>query len=106
MAYIIGVVSREERARLVALGWDLEPPPAELIPEDMEVGEEVVQIYVDADIFDIVTDNGPWDRRWDMTNTVPCKFCGLQVPVMTAHRHDGAWVGDECCWTEQLRGTE
>ena len=37
--------------------------------------------------------------------TVQCKFCLNSVPVDTAHRHDGGWVG-ECCWDEKLRCTE
>lgn len=37
---------------------------------------------------------------------VDCKFCHLQVPVSTAHWHNGNWVGDECCWDERLRSTE
>jgi len=38
--------------------------------------------------------------------TVACKFCGKWVPAKTAHLHDGAWVGDECCWDERLRSSE
>lgn len=38
--------------------------------------------------------------------TVTCKFCGRQVSERTAHRHQDAWVGDECCWDERLRVTE
>lgn len=37
--------------------------------------------------------------------TVPCKFCGRQVPARTAHLHQQSWVG-ECCWDERLRVTE
>lgn len=37
---------------------------------------------------------------------VRCKFCGKPSPKATAHRHDGEWVGDECCWDERLRSTE
>ena len=39
-------------------------------------------------------------------NTVTCKFCHKPVDALTAHWHDGDWVGDACCWTEQLRTTE
>jgi hypothetical protein len=35
-----------------------------------------------------------------------CKFCGHHCRASTAHRHDGGWVGDECCWDERLRSTE
>ena len=37
---------------------------------------------------------------------VRCKFCNELVPKKTAHRHQGKWVGDECCWDERLRSTE
>ncbi|MCP9209557.1 hypothetical protein [Streptomyces cucumeris] len=37
---------------------------------------------------------------------VECKFCRNSVPAQTAHRHDGNWVGDECCWDDRLRMTE
>jgi hypothetical protein len=40
-----------------------------------------------------------------LIKTVPCKFCGREVPEKTAHLHEGAWVGDECCWDERLRTT-
>jgi hypothetical protein len=36
---------------------------------------------------------------------VRCQFCSKRVPVLTAHRHSGKWVG-ECCWEERLRVTE
>jgi hypothetical protein len=37
---------------------------------------------------------------------VRCKFCSQLVPTATAHRHDGGWVGDACCWDERLRSSE
>ena len=45
-------------------------------------------------------------RRRPPRRRVRCKFCGLLAPVATAHRHDGGWVGDDCCWDERLRSTE
>lgn len=38
--------------------------------------------------------------------TVVCKFCRILVPRATAHRHQGKWVGDKCCWDERLRISE
>jgi hypothetical protein len=38
-------------------------------------------------------------------NTVSCKFCHKPVDALTAHAHDGGWVGDEC-WDERLSTTE
>lgn len=37
---------------------------------------------------------------------VKCRFCGKYVRADTAHRHDGGYVGDECCWDERLSITE
>lgn len=42
----------------------------------------------------------------DAEETVKCRYCGEQVPVATAHQHDGDWIGDECCWDERLRSSE
>jgi hypothetical protein len=39
-------------------------------------------------------------------DTVQCKFCGADVLQAEAHRHQGEWVGDDCCWDERLRTTE
>ncbi|MGW1615671.1 hypothetical protein ACWCQZ_40730 [Streptomyces sp. NPDC002285] len=33
-------------------------------------------------------------------------FCRRDVMLANAHRHTGGWVGDTCCWDEQLRSTE
>jgi hypothetical protein len=37
---------------------------------------------------------------------VGCAVCHAVVPGLTAHRHDGGYIGDECCWDERLRATE
>lgn len=37
---------------------------------------------------------------------VRCALCGELVNKLTAHRHQGKWIGDECCWDERLRSTE
>lgn len=42
----------------------------------------------------------------DDEQTVMCKFCHQQVPMYSAHLHDGGYVGDECCWDERLRSSE
>jgi hypothetical protein len=51
-----------------------------------------------ADAFDLTVEI--------VRETVRCKLCERQVPQSTAHRHQGEWVGDECCWDERLRATE
>jgi len=37
---------------------------------------------------------------------VICSICHEKCRVRIAHRHQGQWIGDECCWTEQLRASE
>lgn len=37
---------------------------------------------------------------------VRCKLCKNLVPRETAHRHQGGWIGDDCCWDERLRSSE
>lgn len=37
--------------------------------------------------------------------TVKCVHCKRSVPAKTAHLHQGDWIGDECCWDEQLRSS-
>lgn len=38
--------------------------------------------------------------------TVRCRVCESNVPEVTAHLHQGQWIGDVCCWDEKLRGSE
>jgi hypothetical protein len=48
-------------------------------------------------------------EQMDISNRdypVTCKLCGKQTSGLTAHRHDGGYVGDDCCWDERLRTTE
>lgn len=46
-------------------------------------------------------------KSWNRTfPRVKCKFCGKQVPKRTAHRHDGKWIGNDCCWDDRLKTTE
>jgi hypothetical protein len=71
MAYIVGIVSKEEKAELEARGWDIDTASyynlvgsesRHLI--DMEGKEdtfEAVVIFVDSNLFDIMS--GPdWDK--------------------------------------------
>lgn len=45
---------------------------------------------------------------YDLTQieTTQCAHCGRFIPEITAHLHQGEWIGDVCCWTETLRGSE
>ena len=54
----------------------------------------------------ITVDEPERRTRKTRSKTVTCQFCGRQVPARTAHLHGGGWVGDECCWTDQLHGSE
>lgn len=37
---------------------------------------------------------------------VQCSLCRMVVDVHAAHLHQGAWIGDACCWDERLRTSE
>lgn len=39
-------------------------------------------------------------------NEVRCSLCRKWCNAETAHLHQDEWVGDECCWTEQLKASE
>jgi hypothetical protein len=38
---------------------------------------------------------GPLPKK--KSKKVHCKFCHVLVPLERARRHDGGWVGPECC---------
>jgi hypothetical protein len=63
MAYIIGILTTEERKTLEDRGWDIEKAPAEL--EDALLDHEaskMCMVWVDSDMFAIM--NGPdWDKE-------------------------------------------
>jgi hypothetical protein len=40
------------------------------------------------------------------TPVVTCSLCNKPCNAKLAHLHQGSWIGDECCWTEQLRSSE
>lgn len=44
--------------------------------------------------------------RTGRAKRVRCSSCGALVPAATAHRYQGKYIGDECCWDERLRTTE
>ena len=50
--------------------------------------------------------SGPYTAGTVETETVACKFCGEEAIALTAHLHQGTWVGDNCCWDERLRMSE
>ena len=129
MAYIIGLISKKEEKELKRRGWELEDPPEHYDdwnnPIDRYAEKDGLRyrmVYVDNDMFAIM--NGPdWEKglspiplKRDGFRVMPedqkpkrrvrCKFCKQLTSKQTAHRHDGGWVGDDCCWDERLRMTE
>jgi hypothetical protein len=70
MAYIVGIVSQEEKAELERRGWEIEVPPTELT-STVEDGDEVIQVWVDSSVFNVM--NGP---DWDGAT---CKDCGIST---------------------------
>jgi hypothetical protein len=79
------------------------------LPEDHDLsitsgplgGEGVDYITVYTNHAQITVDD--IDEEEDV---VACKLCGEWVPADTAHLHQDAWIGDECCWDERLRSSE
>jgi hypothetical protein len=68
MAYVVGVLSEEEECVLVSRGWEVEPAPRELVPEEADAGapeswrNRFKMVWVDSSMFQIM--NGPdWDKR-------------------------------------------
>ena len=37
---------------------------------------------------------------------VVCDLCGDDCAARKAHRHQGRYIGDECCWDDRLRSSE
>lgn len=69
MAYIIGLVSLEEKQELERRGWNIEDAPVELIPKNSESVKDLVahrtfmiMIWVDSSMFNVMS--GPdWDKK-------------------------------------------
>jgi hypothetical protein len=63
MAYVAGLLEKEEIADLEARGWELEDCPAQLIPDDMPLEDRgrMKMVWVDSSMFEIM--NGPdWEK--------------------------------------------
>lgn len=62
MAYIIGLLTKEEEEALKARGWEIETPPKELEPDIPSDTSRLCMIWVDANMFDVMS--GPdWDTK-------------------------------------------
>jgi hypothetical protein len=61
MAYVIGITTEAERRELKLRGWDIEPAPESLLPDEpLEPGQQMVKVFVDTDLFTVMS--GPdWD---------------------------------------------
>lgn len=59
MAYVIGLVTKAERAELIRRGWDIEQAPKSLVDPDTRAehhadGLSMVQIWLDTDLMDLM----------------------------------------------------
>lgn len=55
MAYIVGLLTKEEEQELARRGWDVEPAPTELIdPDDEEIRDRMKMVWVDTNMFDVM----------------------------------------------------
>ncbi len=65
MPYLIGTVTKEEKAELIRRGWDMEAPPGDFVTSgeiDGTATRETVMVWVDQDLFVIMS--GPeWDTE-------------------------------------------
>lgn len=66
MAYILGLVTKEEKATLKKRGWVLEKFPKKVLEHfgenDGYLGLEMVGYYVDEDLFKVMSGPG-WDTE-------------------------------------------
>ena len=46
------------------------------------------------------------DRCEDEVTETRCSVCRRWCNAAKVHVHQGAYVGDECCWDERLRASE
>ncbi len=61
MAYIVGLLSPEEKQELERRGWEIEAAPKDLIPPEPTPGKEMAMVFVDTSMFDVMS--GPdWDK--------------------------------------------
>lgn len=54
----------------------------------------------DLDAFGFVDESETEDEE------ILCSLCSEYCSLLTAHIHQGKYIGDECCWDERLRITE
>lgn len=58
MAYICGIVTKEERAKLEKLGCDIEPCPESLFDDDGDPDHEWIMVMVDRSLFGVLEEMG------------------------------------------------
>jgi hypothetical protein len=86
MAYVIGLITKEEEIALVRRGWKVEDAPKELIDPDSPYDETRMKMFwIDTGVWDIMT--GP---DWD-----------TDVPE---NWRDNLTPGDEVMWNDPDEG--
>ena len=76
MAYIIGMVDKDELAALNAAGWEDEDPPASMLAPDLEMdGDRLRMFWVDNDAYSIMSGPG-----WEPVPHTP--DCALEYTVI------------------------
>jgi hypothetical protein len=90
-----------ENAQMVVDGGEVG-----LLADSREGHLELAQKIIDLNEW--LERGGILPRDWSMNRNehgnVFCKFCLQAVPASLARLHEGEWVGEECCWREQLAG--
>jgi|WetSurSiteA1Bulk_404760.scaffolds.fasta_scaffold62738_2 hypothetical protein len=79
MAYICGYVTNKEKAELERRGWDIEPAPEELWPEESTPEDGTyIMIWVDSSVLEMMS--GPdWDTGRSEGYPKTCGKCGGQI---------------------------
>lgn len=72
MAYVIGLVTKHEREVLEMRGWEIEEAPKFFTEQaDLDDEHEMVMIYVDSNVLDVMS-----GESWEMR----CQECGALDP--------------------------
>jgi hypothetical protein len=89
MAYVIGLLTPEEEKKLESRGWELEEPPASLVPKDPTPGMRMRQIHIDVDMFEHLNCPRCCERH--------CEECGALEPKDdTSDSLFAPWHKDTC----------
>jgi hypothetical protein len=53
-----------------------------------------------------MVDSYEFDNVEVITPETTCSICGKPCDGNKAHLHQGAYIGDECCWDDRLKSSE